>query len=71
AYLNNEIYVSDINPGQLAYATEFIPEELHSTPSFHVFYLTFDTTKPPFNDVRVRQAFNHAMDREEMCSTVL
>ena len=71
AYLNNEIYVSDINPGQLAYATKFIPEELHSTPSFHLFYLTFDTTKPPFNDVRVRQAFNHAMDREEMCSTVL
>lgn len=71
AYLNNEIYKCDLNPGQLAYAQENIPKELHFASSFQTFYLTFDTTKPPFNDVKVRQAFNHALDREEMCSTVL
>lgn len=71
AYLNDEIYRCDLNPGQLAYAQENIPEELHFAPSFQTFYLTFDTTKPPFNDVKVCQAFNHALNREEMCSTVL
>ncbi|MEW5817299.1 MAG: peptide ABC transporter substrate-binding protein [Spirochaetota bacterium] len=71
AYLNNEIYKSELNPGQLAYAQKNIPMELHSAPSFAIFYLTFDTTKPPFNDVRVRKAFNYAVNRDEMCSTVL
>jgi len=71
AYLNDEIYKCDLNPGQLAYAQKNIPEELHFAPSFQLFYLTFDTTKQAFNDVRVRQAFNYALNREEMCSTVL
>jgi len=71
AYLNDEIYKIDLNPGQLAYAQKNIPRELHFAPSFQLFYLTFDTTKQPFNDVKVRQAFNYALNREEMCSTVL
>lgn len=71
AYLNDETYRSDVNPGQLAYARENLPDELYSWPMFRVFYLSFDTTKPPFDDVRVRQAFNHALNREELSSTVL
>lgn len=37
-------------------------------PSRHwdVVYLGFDTTQPPFDDVRVRQAFAMVMDREAM-----
>ena len=71
AYLNNEIDFSNLNAGQLAYAKRNLPNELHSSPMLRLFYLSFDTTKPPFDDVRVRQAFNHALNREELCSTVL
>jgi len=71
AFLNEEIYKTDLNAGQLAYVRKNIPEELHSWPEFSIYYLSFDTTKPPFDDVRVRQAFNHALNREELCSTVL
>jgi len=71
AYLNDEIYKCNLNPGQLAYVKKNIPKELYQAPSFQLFYLTFDTTKPPFNNVKVRQAFNHALNREELCSTVL
>jgi peptide/nickel transport system substrate-binding protein/oligopeptide transport system substrate-binding protein len=48
-----------------------MPDELHSWPMFRIFYLSFDTTKPPFDDIRVRYAINHASNREELCSTVL
>ncbi|HOR42610.1 MAG TPA: peptide ABC transporter substrate-binding protein [Atribacterota bacterium] len=71
AYLNDEIHYSELNAGQLAYVKKNLPEELYSGPMLRLFYLSFDTTKPPFNDVRVRQAFNHAINREELCSTVL
>jgi len=71
AYLNNEIYRCDVNPGQLAYVRENMPNELYSWPMFRIFYLSFDTTKAPFDDIKVRQAFNHAINREELCSTVL
>jgi len=71
AYLNGETYRSDVNPGQLAYARKNLPDQLYSWPMFRVFYLSFDTTKPPFDNLKVRQAFNHALNREELCSTVL
>lgn len=71
AYLNDEVHRSDLNAGQLAYAKENLLEELYSWPMFNIYYLSFDTTKQPFDDARVRQAFNHALDREELCSTVL
>jgi oligopeptide transport system substrate-binding protein len=36
--------------------------QLRSVPSLSVEYLGFDTSRPPFNDVRVRQAFAHAVN---------
>jgi ABC-type oligopeptide transport system substrate-binding subunit len=37
-----------------------------SLPTAHFHYFTFDTTKPPFDDKRVRQAFAHAINRHEL-----
>ena len=34
-------------------------------------YLFFKTQTPPFNDIRVRQALSHAIDRERLTGTVL
>ena len=42
------------------------PAQLHSSPQFAVEFLPFNTHLAPFNDVRVRQALNYAIDRGEI-----
>ncbi|SVE23737.1 uncharacterized protein METZ01_LOCUS476591, partial [marine metagenome] len=39
-----------------------LSDELHSMVNFITYYLTMDTYNPPFDDLRVRQAFSHAID---------
>ncbi|MDQ3879937.1 MAG: peptide ABC transporter substrate-binding protein, partial [Chloroflexota bacterium] len=39
---------------------------LHQGRSLSVSYFAFDTTEPPFDDVRVRQAFARALDRPRL-----
>jgi YVTN family beta-propeller protein len=39
------------------------PAQLHSNPQFAVEFLPFNTHLAPFNDVRVRQALNYAINR--------
>ena len=34
-------------------------------------YLFFQTTRPPFRDLKVRQAISHAIDREAICQVAL
>ncbi len=38
---------------------------------FRTDYLLFDTYNPPFNDLNVRKAFAHAVDRESIVASVL
>lgn len=38
---------------------------------FGCFYFFFDTTKPPFNDLKVRQAFSHVLDRDAIKKQIL
>mgnify|MGYP001189100360 FL=1 len=42
-----------------------------STPLLRVYYLAFDTTKKPFDDVRVRLAMNHAIDVQMIMDKIL
>jgi YVTN family beta-propeller protein len=42
------------------------PAQLHSSPQFAVEFLPLNTHLAPFNDVRVRQALNYAIDRGEI-----
>ncbi|MCI0437873.1 MAG: ABC transporter substrate-binding protein, partial [Chloroflexi bacterium] len=40
-------------------------------PDFNISYIGFNTSMPPFDDVKFRQALNHAIDKETIASTVL
>jgi ABC-type transport system substrate-binding protein len=40
--------------------------QLDATETLRVLYIGFNCAKKPFDDVRVRQAFNHATDRESI-----
>ncbi len=44
---------------------------LRITPRVATSYISFNTTRPPFNDVRVRQAFSLALDRRQLADAVI
>jgi oligopeptide transport system substrate-binding protein len=53
--------IDDADAGWIAYDATLGPN-LRTVPSLGVTYYGFDTSRPPFNDVRVRQAFAQAVD---------
>ncbi len=74
-YENDEIHVASVgladldrlsNPGN-----ELYPEVKTAPASFSVNYIGLNVTEPPLDDVKVRQALNFAIDKEEIASIVL
>lgn len=47
------------------------PELLRQEPTFATYYLTYNTTRPPLNDPRVRRALALVIDRPALCEKVL
>ena len=74
AYQNGEVdiigygYEVDLPPASLAQASANpeLAEQLISWPNFITYYLFFDSWNPPFDDLKVRQAFSHAVDRDAL-----
>ncbi len=48
-----------------------LSQELTVVPSLDVQYLAMNVRLPPFDDVKVRQAFAHAIDRQRLADVVL
>jgi oligopeptide transport system substrate-binding protein len=47
-------------------------KELSTTlPTLSIFYIGFKVQEPPFDDQKVRQAFNYAVDRDKLVEVVL
>lgn len=46
-------------------------DQLDTYMAFGTTYLMMDTFKPPFNDLRVRQAFSHAIDNDDLVGSAL
>jgi len=52
-------------------ADPVLSEELTIAPYLCQYYYGFNTTKPPFDNVLVRQAFSYAIDRQRLIDDVL
>ena len=57
--------VSGFDASWIAYDPDFGPA-LHEAAPLSVQYFGFDTSRPPFDDARVRQAFALALDRSRL-----
>jgi len=68
AYQNNEIdYTDHPAPAELKIAQgdpDLSKQIFSSNGDFRTFYLFFDVNTPPFDNLKVRQAFSHIVDRD-------
>jgi oligopeptide transport system substrate-binding protein len=65
-----DIIINGLPNDQLGWLKQNMPKELHIAPLAAVTPYVFNTTKPPFNDRRVRQALAMAIDRELLVEKV-
>ncbi|MCH7738419.1 MAG: peptide ABC transporter substrate-binding protein, partial [Chloroflexi bacterium] len=74
-YENDELHITGIPLGLLEGVLDpsnpLSREVVTAPPQFDVDYFGLNTTEPPFDDVKVRQAFNYAIDRQSLASTLL
>jgi oligopeptide transport system substrate-binding protein len=74
SWLNKEIdYIAILQPQELAQVRNDIELEkyLHSFNNFQTEYLSLDCLHPPFDNLKLRQALSHAIDREPFCNKVM
>lgn len=72
-YENNEVDMAAVTPADLARvnADEILRNEFYTWPHQSTAYLLFQTKKPPFDQVKVRKAIAHAIDRDTLCRVVM
>ncbi|MCK7356607.1 ABC transporter substrate-binding protein [Enterobacter roggenkampii] len=63
------VYTVPIN--QFAQLKKTMGSELDVSPQLATYYYEFNTTRPPFNDARVRKALNMALDKDIIAGKVL
>lgn len=59
-----------VPPAAISDLTRRRPAELLITPSLALYYLAFDMSEPPFDDVAIRQALTMAIDRETLVGLI-
>ena len=73
-YQNDEIHISGINfldlEGILDPSNPLGEEVAQAPPDFDVAYMGMNSSMPPFDDPKVRQALNYAVDLEYLTSTL-
>jgi len=68
-YQQDEIDVAFVSPAYMGMVTDpgnSISEEFHVFTELSIFYIGFNASAPPFDDVNIRQAFSHAIDKEKV-----
>jgi oligopeptide transport system substrate-binding protein len=59
-----DVLYGDVPNDQLGWLRQNMPRELHIAPYAGIYYYTLNTSKPPFNDKRIRVALGMAINRE-------
>lgn len=62
--------VSIVDIDRVSDKTNALNKDLSISPELSTFYLVFNTSKPPFDDVNVRKAFAYAIDRQKLIEVV-
>ena len=70
ATASNSFALSPLTSDQVAVAEGGDGLSVVSRPSNFVSYLSFNVTKAPYNDLKLRQAINQAIDREAITRTI-
>jgi oligopeptide transport system substrate-binding protein len=73
-YELGEIDVAEVDENYIDTATDKngpFYKELAIFPELSLFYIGFNTRKPPFDDVNIRQAFCHAVNKERIIKLIL
>ncbi len=65
------VFVGPINIERVLDPTNPLHEELTIVPSLDVWYLAFNTTMEPFDDIKIRQAFAHATNKRGIVNVLL
>ncbi len=72
AYNAGDLDIMQLDPQQLpaVEADPTLSAELVSYPVAATFNLSFNLDQEPFNDIKVREAFSYAFDRETYCTVI-
>ena len=74
-YENDEIHIAGVSLADLDRfndpSNDLYPELRTAPASFSVNYIGLNVDEPPLDDVKVRQALNYAIDKQEIASIVL
>lgn len=72
-YEENEIDVAGVSVSYIDLVTDPsgpFADQLRIYPELSFSYIGFNTTKPPFDDVNIRRAFSHAIDKDKIVTLV-
>jgi oligopeptide transport system substrate-binding protein len=73
-YENGELDIVDVSPADVERVLDpanALHADLSTVPQLDIYYLGFDISQPPFDDVKVRRAFTLAVDRRKLTEVVL
>lgn len=72
-YENDEVDLTPVGLNDIERVTDPtnpLNEDLMIGTQLAVFYIGFNVNQPPFDDIKVRQAFNYALDKEKIVNVV-
>ena len=61
---------NDVPTDQIKFIKQTLKDQFKLAPYLGTYYFVFNTKKPPFNDVRVRQALSMVIDREFLADEI-
>jgi len=63
-------FTFEIPNNQIRFIKQNLADEFFVEPRLSTYYYIFDTTEPPFNDIKLRQALSMAIDRKTLVEKV-